>query len=140
MPTGVWRPDDRAAARYRYVPVEVPAGTRALTVSLEYDRSAGVLDLGCFDPAGGFRGWSGAARSEFTVADDWATPGYLPGPLTPGAWQVAMGLHRVPPEGLAWTVTVLGSGSASPARTVRRAVMVQTSPGESAPSALLETK
>src|SRR5688500_16509179 len=39
------------------------------------------------------------------------------------------------PEGLAWTVAVLGSGSASPARTVRRAVMVQVSPTERVPSA-----
>jgi hypothetical protein len=92
-------------ARYRYLPVDVPAGAGALTVSLAYDRDAGVLDLGCFDPAGGFRGWSGGARETFTVSADWATPGYLPGPLVPGAWQVALGLHRVPPDGLAWTVT-----------------------------------
>src|SRR5438874_124679 len=39
---------------------------------------------------------------------------------------------------LALAVTVLGRGSESVATTVRRAVMVQASPGESAPSALLE--
>jgi len=45
---GVWYPDDRASSVYQYVPVEVPAGHRALTVELSYDRGAGVLDLGCF--------------------------------------------------------------------------------------------
>src|SRR5258706_12676954 len=43
------------------------------------------------------------------------------------------------PVGFAWTVAVLGRGSASLAKTVRRAVIVQISPTESAPSALLET-
>jgi hypothetical protein len=102
---GRWSPDDRAASVYQYVPVELPAGSRALTVSLEYDRGAGVLDLGCVDPAGTFRGWSGSARGEFTITEDWATPGYLPGLMPDGGWQVMLGLHRVSAGGLAWRVT-----------------------------------
>jgi hypothetical protein len=112
--SGVWRPDDRAAERYRYLPVDVPPGAGALTVSLDYDRAAGVLDLGVLDPGGGFRGWSGGARSTFTVAVDRATPGYLPGPLDPGTWQVMLGLHRLPPEGLPWTVTAETAPSGPP--------------------------
>src|SRR5690348_5137342 len=104
--TGTWWPADRAEATYRYLPVEVVAGQRALHVELRYDRGAGVLDLGCFDPHGAFRGWSGGARAQFTVAEDWATPGYLPGPLPDGAWQVALALHRIPPEGLRYELTV----------------------------------
>jgi hypothetical protein len=115
---GVWYPDDRASSVYQYVPVEVPAGHRALTVELSYDRGAGVLDLGCFTPDGGFRGWSGGARNTFTVTGDWATPGYLPGPLPVGDWQVALGLHRVPPEGLPWQITVRTSAQ-PPAATAR---------------------
>jgi hypothetical protein len=76
-----------------------------LRVELDYDRSAGILDLGCFDPSGAFRGWSGGARSEFTVAESFATPGYLAGPLPTGVWQVALGLHRVPPAGLPYRLT-----------------------------------
>jgi hypothetical protein len=91
--------------RYWYLPVDVPAGARRLTVSLAYDDGAGVLDLGCLGPDGEFRGWSGAARSTFTITAGWATPGYLPGPVSPGSWRVVLGLHRVPPEGLAWRVT-----------------------------------
>ncbi|MBE1490111.1 CehA/McbA family metallohydrolase [Plantactinospora soyae] len=102
---GRWTLDDRAAEVLRSVPVEVPAGTAALTVRLDYPRTAGVLDLGC-QGAAGFRGWSGGARDGYTVAVDWATPGYLPGALEPGQWQVLLRLHRIPPEGLAYELTV----------------------------------
>jgi hypothetical protein len=102
---GRWNPDDRAESRYRYLPVDVPTGARRLTVSLSYDTGAGVLDLGCLDPDGRFHGWSGSARSEFTITERWATPGYLPGPVSPGSWRVVLGLHRVPPDGLPWRVT-----------------------------------
>ncbi len=102
---GVWRPEDRAEALYRYVPVEVPAGQGGLSIELRYDRSAGVIDLGCLDPTGAFRGWSGGSKDRVTIAEAYATPGYLPGPVGPGAWQVMLGLHRVPPGGVAWEVT-----------------------------------
>ena len=101
---GTWRPEDRADARYHYVPVEVPAGTPGLRVELAYDRTAGVLDLGVFDPAGQFRGYSGGARDSFAIGPDRATPGYLPGELPTGEWQVFLGLHRVPAGGLAWEI------------------------------------
>jgi predicted metal-dependent phosphoesterase TrpH len=112
---GIWRPEDRAASIYQYVPVEVGAGHRALRVELAYDRSTGVLDLGCLDPTGAFRGWSGGARDAFTIAETWSTPGYLPGPLAAGQWQVMLGLHRVPAGGLPWEVTVSAMADPGPA-------------------------
>jgi len=99
--SGRWFPDDRAAAPYRYLPVDVPRGAEGLAVRLAYDRSAGVLDLGCFGPAG-FRGWSGGARDGFVITAGAATPGYLPGELEAGTWQVVLGLHRVAPTGTAY--------------------------------------
>src|SRR3984885_7050568 len=82
--TGTFSIEDRLAASWHYLPVEVPAGTGALRVTLSYPRDSGaVLDLGCFDPAG-FRGWSGGARDSFVVAEFGATPGYLAGPVTAG--------------------------------------------------------
>ena len=107
--SGVWRPADRAASRYHYRPVDVPPGARSLRVELAFDRSAGVLDLGLFDPAGRFRGYSGGARDAFAVGETVATPGYLPGPLPAGSWQVLLGLHRIPAAGLAWSVTAESS-------------------------------
>jgi hypothetical protein len=103
--TGTFSVDDRIAAQWHYLPVEVPAGTGALRVTLSYPRDSGsVLDLGCFDPAG-FRGWSGGARDSFVVAEFGATPGYLAGPVTAGLWQVVIGLPVVPAAGVPFTVT-----------------------------------
>jgi hypothetical protein len=98
-------PDVRFGAPWQYLPVEVPSGTCALRVELEYDRSWGaVLDLGCLGAAG-FRGWSGGARRSFVIAADAATPGYLSGELEPGLWQVMIGVHRVPARGVEYRVT-----------------------------------
>ncbi|MBH1935287.1 CehA/McbA family metallohydrolase [Streptomyces sp. AV19] len=107
------------APDYVYLPVEVPRGIREITVSYAYDRPsvpAGVpgnaCDIGIFDERGtglggaGFRGWSGGARTEFSIAADRATPGYLPGPVRSGTWHVVLGPYTVAPQGLAYEVTV----------------------------------
>jgi hypothetical protein len=113
--TGTFSLDDRIASPWHYLPVEVPAGAAGLRVTLAFPRESGaVLDLGCFDPAG-FRGWSGGARDSFVLSELGATPGYLAGPVSPGLWQVVIGLHLVPVEGVPFTVTAepLSSGSAA---------------------------
>jgi hypothetical protein len=89
-----------------YLPFTVPPRTVRLEVSyhfehpLEGDLGAGggnALDLGIFGPrgtdflTGEFRGWSGRARWNFYITPTSATPGYLPGPLTPGRWNVCLG-------------------------------------------------
>ncbi|POX65280.1 phosphoesterase [Streptomyces sp. Ru62] len=104
---------------YVYLPFEVPPGTGELKVSYSYDKPpvppgtpGNALDIGLFDTRGtelggrGFRGWSGGARSEFFVRADEATPGYLPGPLSPGTWYIALGPYTVAPQGLPYEVTV----------------------------------
>jgi len=100
---GRWALEDRFASAWQYLPVEVPPGSCGLRVELEYDSSGAILDLGCIGPAG-FRGWSGGARRSFVIAADAATPGYLPGELEPGTWQVVLGLHRVAPGGTEYRV------------------------------------
>ncbi len=102
---GTWTIDDMMASPLHYLPVEVAPGTAALRVTLSYARDSGaVLDLGCFGPSG-FRGWSGGARSSFVISAAGATPGYLPGEVVAGLWQVAIGLYRVPAEGVGYEVT-----------------------------------
>ena len=101
----IFTPEDRAASPYFYLPIDVPVGCAGLTVELDYDRSVGVLDLGCFGP-NGFRGWSGGARSRYAISPSAATPGYLPGELEPGEWSVVLGLHRVAAPRLRWRVDV----------------------------------
>src|SRR5512132_1814479 len=104
-----------------YLPVEVPAGVGELAVRYRYDRPAtpsgvpgNALDLGVFDAAG-FRGGSGGARDGFAVGEAAATPGYLPGPVDAGTWQVVLGPYTVAPQGLRWEVEVtLGAGPPGP--------------------------
>ncbi|WP_223734884.1 CehA/McbA family metallohydrolase [Streptomyces purpurogeneiscleroticus] len=111
LPTGA--PD------YVYLPVDVPDGVRELAVSYTYDKPAvpvgtngNACDIGLFDQRGtvpggpGFRGWSGGARTEFFVRADDATPGYLPGPVGPGIWHIALGPYTVAPQGMTYEVTV----------------------------------
>ena len=40
------------------------------------------------------------------IIADSATPGYLPGEPEDGVWQVMIGLHRLPPEGADYRVTI----------------------------------
>ena len=102
--TGIWTPEDRFASPWHYLPVEGAPGTAALRVELEYECAGAVLDLGCLGPSG-FRGWSGGARRSFVITAESATPGYLPGEVEAGVWQVIVGLHVIPPDGIRYRVT-----------------------------------
>ncbi|HEY8496086.1 MAG TPA: CehA/McbA family metallohydrolase [Limnochordales bacterium] len=110
---GVATPADRAASPYMYLPFVVPEGTETITVRYSYDER-GVIDIGMVDPEiepfparRGFRGWSGSARREFFITRDAATPGYVPGAIQPGVWQVILGLHRIPADGCPYRVEVV---------------------------------
>ena len=101
---GRWTPEDREEQLNRLIPVEVPAGAPALTVTLTYDRRGAVIDLGARAPDG-YRGWSGSDKEGFTITPTAATPSYLPGPIE-GTWQILNGLHRVPPGGVEWELRI----------------------------------
>jgi predicted metal-dependent phosphoesterase TrpH len=104
---------DREPLPYAIVPVDVPAGARALRVSLRYDAAASssdaddgnLVDLGLLAPGptgvgrATFCGWSGSERAEVVVGETTATPGYRPGPIPPGTWHVLLGLYRILPSG-----------------------------------------
>lgn len=122
-------PADKARNDYVYIPFELPAPARRLHVQYRYsapissdEREGGnVIDIGLFDPRGadpsaglrprfpggaGFRGWSGSARSEFTITPADATPGYLPGPLPAGRYQIILGLYRIWSHGADYTIEI----------------------------------
>jgi len=99
-----------AVAQYRYVPFTVPGGARRLEVSYFYGNqvtgaqethAGNNIDIGVFDPrgadflTGGFRGWSGGARSGFFIEPRAATPGYVRGPIQAGEWTIILGCSKI---------------------------------------------
>lgn len=95
--------EDRARGPIFYLPFEVPPGTQRIEVSYHYEKGneggdgpGNSIDIAIFDPRGiellteGFRGWSGTARSSFFITPTQATPGYLPGPIQPGQWNLML--------------------------------------------------
>ncbi|MFC3076571.1 CehA/McbA family metallohydrolase [Phenylobacterium terrae] len=81
---------------YREVPFRVPRGVTRLTVEFEYTgrEQRSVIDLGLRDPQR-FRGWSGGNKAKFTLAETFATPSYLAGPLIPGEWRLILGVPNL---------------------------------------------
>lgn len=82
--------------RYLRAPFTLPEGTERLVVAFDYtgrDEKT-VIDLGIEDP-NGFRGASGGNKASFTIAPADATPSYLPGPLPPGEWALALAIPNI---------------------------------------------
>jgi hypothetical protein len=110
-----------ARGQYVYLPFELPPGTRRIDVSYHYENQVSGaqesnpgnnIDIGVFDVRGadflrgGFRGWSGGARSGFFIARDAATPGYLRGPLQPGEWSIIFGLSKITDDVVRYRVNI----------------------------------
>lgn len=139
------------AKRYRHVPFTVPSDVRAMHIEYDYtDRissdpllsGGNTLDIGLFDPHGigesspGFRGWSGSHKLQFSITEAWATPPYLPGPISPGTWHVLLGPYKVGPRGCEYEVrvrfsteVVSGEGHSLHVRAERRQVAQPSVPG-----------
>lgn len=130
--TGHFAPEQ--AQRYTHVPFEVPAGVNQLHLRYTYsDRidsnplltGGNTLDLGLFDERGiaagspGFRGWSGSARDELTIASDWATPPYRAGAIEAGTWHVLLGPYKVGPRGLDYQIEIWLNPGLPPERPPR---------------------
>ena len=81
----------------RLVPFEVPIGTTRIQVSYTYTgrESGNAIDLGLLGVDQQFRGYSGGSKTEAFVANDGATPGYLPGLIAPGEWYVMLGIYQI---------------------------------------------
>lgn len=109
--------DDQAEGRYQEVLFEVPSGTASLAARIEVS-GGGVIDLGCRG-SHAWRGWSGGARRDFVITETAATPGYLPGPLEPGAWAVVLGLHQLPDDGVTVAVEISLPADVPPAAEPR---------------------
>ncbi|GAA0337588.1 CehA/McbA family metallohydrolase [Sphingomonas oligophenolica] len=90
---------ERTRASYEHyteLPFDLPAGVTRLTIRFTYGgkEQRSVIDLGLRDPAR-FRGWSGGTRDHMTLSTEDATPGYLPGPLPAGRWNLVLGAPNI---------------------------------------------
>jgi hypothetical protein len=114
--SGVYGPD--TFYTFQCVPFTVPPGCTSIYVVQSYDKAAGnSLDLGSWDQRGfaifdgrnqssGFRGWSGGAKTNFTISAANASTGYIPGSIEPGEWCVGQGPYVVVPGGIHWEVNI----------------------------------
>lgn len=99
----------------QYVPVVIPEHTVQIEVTQSFSSSDGSrcnVDMGVFDANGtdfngkGFRGWSGGARREFHISTASATPGYIPGKIEAGTWNIVQMLTSGSPADIAWRLDV----------------------------------
>ena len=115
--------------RYEYVPFSVPADAGSITITYSYkgDDGRSVIDLGLFEPGPltigtpAFRGYSGGAHRTITVGRRTASPGYRPGPLPAGTWQVMLGMYKVAPAGVDVEITIVVAQEESPSLTSQEA-------------------
>lgn len=86
----------------------VPQGvTRLDFVFVHSDKDAGTqLEIGLFDPER-FRGASRFSKERFHLAQEHATPSYVPGRIVPGTWRVSLGVPAIGRNTKAtWRVTI----------------------------------
>jgi hypothetical protein len=133
-------PKQQQVDRYVQVPFDASQGTTRIDIELKYDRANGenVVDLGLLEPGSlslgtrAFRGWTGGERSAIFVSATDATPGYWPGPIQAGQWNVSLGLYKVGATGVDVEVTVRTSSepvtAAMPSLPVRAKEPIRTGP------------
>lgn len=109
--------DHARQGTYFPLPFQVPEGVESLTLKYRYGRwpereqaldkgvwtarsEANIIDLGLIDPKGVQVGASGSDKTEITVSETRATPGYRACQIVPGEWQILIGAYKVAPEGV----------------------------------------
>ena len=103
--------------QYLFLPFLVDDAMESLSIHYDYDRQdrgeleidngmfisqpeINTIDLGLIAPDGRQVGASGSDKSEITVSEVAATPGYRACPIVPGEWQILIGAYKVAPEGV----------------------------------------
>lgn len=109
--------------QYLTVPFEVPEGVEILTIAYDYPmhfyenlplsmgeftvkKRVNTIDLGLIGPKGEQVGTSGSNKDEIFVSETVSTPGYQTVAITPGTWQILVGVYRVGAEGVDVTYTI----------------------------------
>jgi len=109
--------DHEREGSYFTLPFRVPEGIESIALSYRYERHAekeqpldqgaftgrpevNIVDLGLLDPRGEQVGVSGSDKTEVSVSEAHATPGYRRCSIVPGEWQILVGAYMVAPEGV----------------------------------------
>jgi hypothetical protein len=115
---------------YLTLPFSMPPEIETFSLSYRYKRHHGaglqveigeftshqevnIIDLGLIAPDGSQVGASGSDKTEITISETYATPGYNAVPLVPGEWQILVGAYKVAEAG----VTVVYELSFTPKRS-----------------------
>jgi hypothetical protein len=102
---------------YITLPFTMPPDTESFHLSYHYERhhinrsqtgaehftsrqEGNIIDLGLIAPDGAQVGASGSDKSEITISETQATPGYKPRPLVAGEWCILLGAYKVAPGGV----------------------------------------
>jgi len=95
----------KAEDNHRHIshPFMIPEGATRLTIDFEYtpkrvEKYGNLLTLSLFDPEGERgTGHRGQPKQHIVLTASEATPGYLPGPLRPGRWDIVINANLINP-------------------------------------------
>jgi len=108
--TGTFDVNDKLT--YRSIPFEVPDSIGMIEFDFEYDSKDNEIEIGVFDPDR-FRGTSRFSKSTFLIAENYATPSYLYGPILSGTWNISLGFPVINSRGT-YTVKVRMTSKSDP--------------------------
>jgi hypothetical protein len=97
---------------YVDVAFAVPEGTKEIQIAHGDGSTIDILDWGVWSPDG-FRGWGGGLTEDAVIGVDQSSRGYLPGPITPGTWTVAVGKALLDSDGGHYAIDVTCLDTAS---------------------------
>lgn len=90
---------ERLTIKYRYSRYDSDT-TETAGGSFTGRAEINIIDIGLIGPDGQQVGTSGSDKSEFSISETFATPGYRPTRIVPGEWQILLGAYKVHAEGV----------------------------------------
>jgi predicted metal-dependent phosphoesterase TrpH len=121
----------------KLVPFDVPHGTTSINVKYSYTGREGgnAIDLGLLGIDKEFRGYSGGSKFEVVVANDEASPGYIPGLLGAGEWNVLLSVYNITSSASYKVEITLGASprpvfKANPAPVRAKSSQIKRLPGQ----------
>ena len=114
------RIDKSEEGLYLYIPFEVIADAESFTIAYSYTRhlmtdigggktareEINIVDLALENLSHSLVGASGSERSEITIHEDHATPGYVGTRIEPGQWYIVLGAYHIQADGCPVEITI----------------------------------